>query len=533
MGVDDMTARESAAAKRAERYSILRKHAGRELRLAERVPCGTWREPIFPAGQLRASSQTKDGDEWFHVEGQATVFNRPYEMWDEFGPYNEVVMSGAADTTLAADPDVAFLVNHRGVTMARTTSGRLQLRADDEALNMEAWLNPKRSDVALLMTAIEDKDITEMSFAFMIEQGWWSDDFLEFRIEEFDINRGDVSAVNYGANPYTSIAARSQEIMSELDRLPAGAAREALRRLRSRGVTGVEVARAPQTERVAVSAHVGRLEHRVARTTARLIEHLGHERLANVTDVKLPWYAVHDEDIERADHATMFIYDEIGGSFGTTAKSFVDKLEAIDKPTIRIRINSPGGSCRDAVAIYNALKQHPARIITIVDSWAVSAASVIAMAGDEVIMMAGSQLMIHDASMLEDGQAKDHEQAATFLHRQSDNIAEFYQLRAGGTIQEWRDHMLAETWMFAREAVAMGLADRFEERKPDLEPDIDDLMTRSFDFGQYRYTSRRAAPEPKRRTAAPTPKEPDAGQKRGPVATVSHWDATLALLSED
>jgi HK97 family phage prohead protease len=227
--------RQAAAARRAERYTILREHAKRELRLMERVPCGTaWREPVYPAGKLRAKLHTKNGEQRYHVEGQATVFDQPYEMWDMFGPYEEFVAKGAADETLGNDPDVAFLVNHRGLTMARTASKTLELDADDEALNVDAWLNPKRNDVDNLMRAIEDKDITEMSFAFTIEAGWWSDDFMTFKIEKFDINRGDVSAVNYGANPYTSIAARSMEIMAELDKLPEAAAREAVRRLLDR-----------------------------------------------------------------------------------------------------------------------------------------------------------------------------------------------------------------------------------------------------------------------------------------------------------
>jgi hypothetical protein len=85
-----------------------------------------------------------------------------------------------------------------------------------------------------LLVAIDDKTVTEMSFAFMLEDGEFSSDFSQFRIKRVDLNRGDVSAVNYGANPYTSIMARSREIMAELDHLPAGAARAALARLQHR-----------------------------------------------------------------------------------------------------------------------------------------------------------------------------------------------------------------------------------------------------------------------------------------------------------
>jgi HK97 family phage prohead protease len=160
-------------------------------------------------------------------------------MWDFFGPYEEIIDRVAFDKTLAANPDVSFLENHRGLSMARTTNDTLALCMGDlsgrTGLKSDAWLNPKRSDVSNLVIAIEDRIITEMSFAFMLNEGWWSEDFETFKITEADINRGDVSAVNYGANPFTSISARSaRDIMRELDNLPLGAARAAMSRLSDR-----------------------------------------------------------------------------------------------------------------------------------------------------------------------------------------------------------------------------------------------------------------------------------------------------------
>jgi HK97 family phage prohead protease len=157
-------------------------------------------------------------------------------MWDMFGPYQEGVSRGALDESLKRTPDVAFLVNHKGVTMARTTSGTLELAADSTGLAMVAYLNPKRQDVQDLVHAIDDGDIDQMSFAFRIPEGGgrWNDDFSEYWITEADIDRGDVSAVNYGANPYTSIAARAGSVLADMDHLPLGAARAAQERLASR-----------------------------------------------------------------------------------------------------------------------------------------------------------------------------------------------------------------------------------------------------------------------------------------------------------
>lgn len=258
------------------------------------------------------------------------------------------------------------------------------------------------------------------------------------------------------------------------------------------------------------SIHVRRLENRVATTAARLVDYATANRIpvADLPNVKLPWYEIRNQpggSGGRVDDApTVFIFDEIGGSLGVSAKRFVAELEEIDAPLINVRINSPGGSVFDAITIHSALLHHPAKIRVYIDGIAASAASVIAMGGDEVIMMPGSQMMIHDASILEDGNEADHAKASTFIGRQSDNVAGMYQRRGGGDAAEWRELMLAETWAFAEEAVELGLADRTEHDRTDLPPSMEERMTRAFDGlgDRYRYAGRQHAPAPNRRTAA-------------------------------
>jgi HK97 family phage prohead protease len=251
------------------------------------------------------------------------------------------------------------------------------------------------------------------------------------------------------------------------------------------------------------SPHVRRLESRVARTAARFVDEAQRSGrdVADLPGMKLPWFEIRNQaGGDQAEPATVLIFDEIGGSFGVNAQDFAQALGEIDAPTIQVRINSPGGSLFDGIAIYNALNHHPARIEVYVDSLAASAASVIAMAGDEIVMMPGSQMMIHDAAAVQDGNAEDMAKMSTFLDRQSGNIADIYRLRAGGDATEWRDLMLAETWMFAREAVAMGLADRVED-PPTAPTPSDTPTTRSFDLSQFRYAGRQAAPAPSRQRA--------------------------------
>lgn len=170
--------------------------------------------------QLRAKLVERDGKKFHHLEGYASTVDQPYEMYDFWGPYTEIVDRDAFAVTLAADPDVAFLLNHRGMTMARTKSGTLTLSVDDHGLATSAFLNPERGDVKDLVHAIDDGDIDQMSFAFRIIRGQWSPDYTEYRILEVDLDRGDVSAVNYGANPFTSISARSKQALESIEDLP-------------------------------------------------------------------------------------------------------------------------------------------------------------------------------------------------------------------------------------------------------------------------------------------------------------------------
>jgi HK97 family phage prohead protease len=221
-----------AAERRAESMVRAEIHAHRGFRNAAGFPVATKRSVPFPS-TMRAETVTRDGKEFFKVSGYASIYDRQYEMWDMFGPYMESVDAGAGDVTLATKPDVVFLVNHTGLAMARTKAGTLDLSNDDTGLADVAFLNPERNDVKDLVHGIEDKVITEQSFAFYIEEGWWNDDFTAFRIVEYNIDRGDVSAVNYGANPYTSIAARQRDLVSELRHMPETVAHAVLRSLAS------------------------------------------------------------------------------------------------------------------------------------------------------------------------------------------------------------------------------------------------------------------------------------------------------------
>lgn len=163
------------------------------------------------------------------------------------------------------------------------------------------------------------------------------------------------------------------------------------------------------------------------------------------------------------------LMDEIG-FWGITAQDFVSELLAIDSSVIELHVNSPGGDVFDGVAMMNALTDHPATVNVVVDGLAASAASYIALGGDNLKMNRGSQMMIHDALALCVGNAADMEQMKALLDRISDTIAGIYAEKAGGDVAAWRDLMRAETWYSATEAVDAGLADEAATTKADEDP---------------------------------------------------------------
>jgi HK97 family phage prohead protease len=152
-----------------------------------------------------------DGGGTLEFLGHATVYEQAYEMWDYFGPYTEIVSEGAGSESLArADLDVPLVLGHDQLRrMARTTTGTLLLAEDGTGLSVRApSLDPVDYDVAYIVPKLRAGLVDEMSFAFRIESGQWSPDYTEYRINRYDIHRGDVAIVGYGANPHTGASMR-------------------------------------------------------------------------------------------------------------------------------------------------------------------------------------------------------------------------------------------------------------------------------------------------------------------------------------
>lgn len=162
--------------------------------------------------------------------------------------------------------------------------------------------------------------------------------------------------------------------------------------------------------------------------------------------------------------AELYLYDEIGASFfssGVTAKEISDKLKGMGTvDTINVRINSIGGDVFEGTAIYNLLRNHGARIEVDIDAAALSIASVIAMAGDEVRIAGNAMMMIHDPWSGSIGTAEDMRSVADRLDKVKGLLAQTYSKRRGVDIDAVEKMMSDETWFTAQEAADHGFVDK-------------------------------------------------------------------------
>ncbi|MBV2091702.1 MAG: ATP-dependent Clp protease proteolytic subunit, partial [Candidatus Thiodiazotropha sp. (ex Ctena orbiculata)] len=158
----------------------------------------------------------------------------------------------------------------------------------------------------------------------------------------------------------------------------------------------------------------------------------------------------------------ILIYGDIGDSWSdesVQAADFVRDLQQIQAEILTVRINSYGGSVSDGIAIYNALRRHPATVNIEIDGVAVSIASLITMAGDSISMAENALLMIHAPWGAAAGNSKDMREMAAMLDKFADAMTSAYSSRLGSdTTKQWlsdgEDH-----WLTASQALELGLVD--------------------------------------------------------------------------
>lgn len=182
----------------------------------------------------------------------------------------------------------------------------------------------------------------------------------------------------------------------------------------------------------------------------------------------LRWYEINaagEEEEGGRKVAEIYIYGNIGDRWdenGVIAADLVKELAELQVDEISLRINSYGGSVPDGMAIYNALRRHPATVNVSVDGVAISCAGYIAMAGDTVSMAENAQLMIHAPWGYAVGNAAMLREQADILDRYAKSLAGAYSAKSGKSIEDClalltdgKDH-----WFSADEALAEGYADQ-------------------------------------------------------------------------
>ena len=144
-------------------------------------------------------------------------------------------------------------------------------------------------------------------------------------------------------------------------------------------------------------------------------------------------------------------------------------IKSFNGKDITVWVNSNGGECFAASVIYTALKNYKGKVTVKIDGTAISAASVIAMAGDEILMSPTSVMMIHNPLTVAQGEVKDMQKAIDILTEVKESILNAYVKKTNISREEISEMMDSEKWMSADTAIELGFADGklFDETQND------------------------------------------------------------------
>ena len=175
------------------------------------------------------------------------------------------------------------------------------------------------------------------------------------------------------------------------------------------------------------------------------------------------WQQFRPTALARNEGVQINVFDVIGDSWSetpVTASSIKAALDQAAGADVTVNINSPGGSAFEGLAIYNLLRNYSGQVVVNVLGLAASAASVIAMAGDEIRIGKAAMMMIHNSSGMCWGTAQDMRDMATVMDKLDSLMVGIYATRTGtpeadiAALMHQTDH-----YMTGQEAVDAGYAD--------------------------------------------------------------------------
>lgn len=159
-----------------------------------------------------------------------------------------------------------------------------------------------------------------------------------------------------------------------------------------------------------------------------------------------------------------------------TPAMFRDELTKVSG-NLTVWINSPGGDCISASQIYTMLRSHKGKVTVKIDGIAASAASIVAMSGDETLISPTGYLMIHNPMTLASGNKSEMEKAIALLDEIKEGIINAYARKTGLSRNKISKLMDDETWLNAEKALQLGFVDGIlfdEKRSQESEENIPD-----------------------------------------------------------
>jgi len=175
------------------------------------------------------------------------------------------------------------------------------------------------------------------------------------------------------------------------------------------------------------------------------------------------------------DEQNIWFYDDLVDEIeaewlgGISVKMFKEAMDSFGGNDFTLRIDSPGGSVRPALSIFNMISNYEGKVTAIIDSWAASSLSYIPMAADEVLISENALIMTHAPWTMAFGNADDLLEVVDALKAHQESLAIGYANKTGKSVEQINEDLLSgENWFTASQAVEYGLADRVIESKVEV-----------------------------------------------------------------